>query len=224
MEIFVDYKMYTGFWTVPMTNAFQDLQSCLRMVVLIDMRAMVPSHNFCHETFLGTQCLAQCLSTLVLWWSAQLIIVLDNDLDNTIVPSCLQENAQMPEHGFRAWPASFSLFLSVSPSGGFQLGYLPLSRCPLFFPSLCPWLKLLPVHQMPLSACLVNTCLSRVHSSISPLTTFQPLPVFYHRGLSILHSVFWQYIVVLSTSLFLIIGFVFFYQILSFLRESAMYQ
>ena len=87
----------------------------------------------------------------------------------------------MPEHGFRAWPGSFSLFLSVSPSGGFQLGYLPLSRSPLFFPSLCPWLKLLPVHQMPLSACLVNTSLSRDHSRISPLTTFQPLPVFYQR-------------------------------------------
>ena len=74
---------------MPMTNAFQDLQSCLWMVVLIDTRAMVPSRNFCHETFLDTQCLAQCFTTLVLQRSAQLMIVLDNDLDNTIVPSCL---------------------------------------------------------------------------------------------------------------------------------------
>ena len=118
-------------------------------------------------------------------------------------------------HLLQSWFISH-WFLEIEP--------FMFQKIPLFFPSLCPWLKLLPVHQMPLSACLVNTSLSRVHASISPLTTFQPLPVFYHRGLSILYSVFWQYIVVLSTSLFLIIGFVFFYQILSFLRESAMYQ
>ena len=121
--------------------------------------------------------------------------------------------------------ALFFLFLSVSSNGGFQLGYLPLSRCPPAFS--CPCV-------LGLSCCLCIKCpclhvwwillFQESAQAFVLLTTFQPLPVFYQRGLNILNSVFWQYIVVLSTSIFLIIGFIFFYQILSFLRGSAMYE
>ena len=90
--------------------------------------------------------------------------------------------------------ALFLLFLSVSPNGGFQLGYLPLSRCPPAFS--CPCV-------LGLSCCLCIKCpclhvwwillFQESAQAFLLLTTFQPLPVFYQRGLNILNSVFWQY-------------------------------
>lgn len=55
-EIFDNYKM------LRLLNYANDYCSSW-MMVLMDIKAMVLSHDFCHEIFLDAQCLAQCLST-----------------------------------------------------------------------------------------------------------------------------------------------------------------
>lgn len=153
-------------------------------MVLIDIKAMVPSLDFCHETFLSSQCLAWCLSKLALRWSAQ-IIVLDNVLDNIIVPCCLQRSIQILDHHFRVWPL-FCLFFVFC-------FWLSLSAVPLMW--LPAVLQMHPTIYHPCilgsSCCFCLKCpclyawwifthLSRVSSGIcSSANPFQPLPIFY---------------------------------------------
>lgn len=80
--------------------------------------------------------------------------------------------------------ALFFFSISVCLSQWWLSAGLPaiVQMPPCFFLSLCPWLKLLPVHQMPLPACLVNTSLSRVCSSISSSDYLPTFTSFLSKG------------------------------------------
>ena len=78
--------------------------------------------------------------------------------------------------------ALFFYFCLSLPLVTFSWATCHCPDAPCFFPSLCPWLKLLPVHHMPLSACLVNTSLSRVYSSISSSECLPTFTSFLSKG------------------------------------------
>lgn len=152
MEIFVDHEMLR-LWIVLLTNAVQDMYYGLWMMVLINIKAVVSSLDFCHENVWGSQGSAECLSTLVLEGAAQIMTALHGVLSNIIVLCCL-EGCPKPWSPLQSMTwillvllclfCFYVLLLTFSFYCASQLGYLQLSRCFLLFTILYRWFKLQP--------------------------------------------------------------------------------
>lgn len=120
------------------------------------MRATVPSHDFCHESFLGLECLAQCLSTIVLRSSVQIMMVLDNVRDNIVFLAAYRKMSKFPMTASEHDLAPLFYFW-ISPPVAFSWDTCSCPAEPSCLLFLCPWHKLLLLPQMPLSVCLMNT-------------------------------------------------------------------
>lgn len=151
------------------------------MVVLIDIRAMVPSHDFCHEGFLGSRCLAQCLSTPVLrWWSIQIMRVLDNVLDNIMFLVAYRKMSKFlimtSEHDLA--PFSISDFLLLWFSAGLPAvvqTHPTVCRPCVLGASCCLCLKCPCLYVWWILTHLSGVVSSSISFSVNP---FQPLPSF----------------------------------------------